>query len=651
MSLLIPMLNDPAPLLPLYQIGLLRQTGLLRRLARDRSGNTLAIVAAAIAPILAMAGGAIDMGRGYMAQSRLQGACDAGVLAARKVLAATPAGSGIPAAVSDAGNSFFNINFRTGSFSAQNRTFNMTLESDNAISGDATADVPATIMRVFGFQSLSVVAHCQARLNFSNSDIMMVLDTTGSMADTNPGDSKPKIDILRDTVQSFYNTMESTKAAGTRIRYGFVPYSTNVNVGGLLQSGWVVDNWAYQGRVVDDSGATTSNTYNTQYTAPTGSATAITPYSSPSCPASTVIWVETAHSVDPDGTEHGTEQGNGDDITCVASGAGVTVSGTSYSNYIYSYTRVITGTTTTHDYKWDYKPVTLDVSVLKGAANTDPLVGGSLTVPMNDFPNGSFPNFNANFRGCMEERDTYEITDYNNVDLNRAMDLDLDRVPTPGDPRTQWRPMLHEIAFDRGIFGDGSGNFSPAEITDANWYLNAGFAGYSACPAPAQKLQEMTSGQVTSYLGTLSPNGSTYHDIGMIWGARLLSSTGLFAADNADQAGKPTSRNLIFLTDGLTDTLDLSYGAYGIEPLDQRRWNPGSGLSLTQTVENRFKLACTEAQKRNIKIWVIGFGTALNPALTSCAGSGHSFQANNAAELSDIFTQIAGSLAGLRISK
>ena len=43
--------------------------GFFARLARDVAGNTLAIVAASIAPILAMVGGGIDMGRSYLAES------------------------------------------------------------------------------------------------------------------------------------------------------------------------------------------------------------------------------------------------------------------------------------------------------------------------------------------------------------------------------------------------------------------------------------------------------------------------------------------------------------------------------------------------------------------------------------------------------
>ena len=76
------------------------------------------------------------------------------------------------------------------------------------------------------------------------------------MRDTNSGDTKPKIDVLRDTVKAFYSQLEAAKTAGTRIRYGFVPYSVNVNVGFLLKSSWLADSWSYHGRVQKDTGMT-----------------------------------------------------------------------------------------------------------------------------------------------------------------------------------------------------------------------------------------------------------------------------------------------------------------------------------------------------------------------------------------------------------
>ena len=212
----------------------------IKSLLRDRAGNTLAMIAAALFPLLAMVGGGIDMGRSYLSQSRLQQACDSGVLAARKKLGSQIAASGaIPNDVAAVGNRFFNLNFRDGSYGTTGRSFAMTLEQDYAISGVADVTVPTTIMTLFGYSQMPIKVKCQARLNFSNTDVMFVLDTTGSMAETNPGDSEPKIDVMRRVVQGFYTQLENSKTSGTRIRYGFVPYSTNVNVGALLGSGSV----------------------------------------------------------------------------------------------------------------------------------------------------------------------------------------------------------------------------------------------------------------------------------------------------------------------------------------------------------------------------------------------------------------------------
>ncbi|HVR89633.1 MAG TPA: Tad domain-containing protein [Novosphingobium sp.] len=625
----------------------------LCRLLHDRAGNTLALVAAAILPILGMVGGGIDMGRSYLSQSRLQQACDSGVLAARKKLGSQIAATGeVPDDVAATGNKFFNLNFRDGSYGTESRDFEMTLENDYAISGVATVTVPTTIMKVFGFDEVPIQVECEARLNFSNTDVMMVLDTTGSMNQTNPGDSQPKIEVLRDVVKSFHAQLEGSKSAGTRIRYGFVPYSSNVNVGWLLKSGWMVDNWQYQGRKAVATGQVeTYDTYAETYQDVSGSYAPITSYQATSCPTSTARWRTLSRSRDQLGNETGTVKVTGIYYWCdFSDSAGVTVNGTRYNDYVYRYTKTKTGTAVRDVYKWRYKEYPYDVRFLKGASDDSPLIGGSLTVPMAGWPSPSPTPIQAWFRGCIEERSTYEIDDYGNVDLSKALDLDIDTVPTPGDPDTQWRPMLHEISYERSIDWNGWGSFTKSQVTTYDDYLNAQGAGLSACPAAAQKLQEMDGSEVADYVDSLYAAGSTYHDIGMIWGGRLLSPTGIFADENAD-VGKSTSRNLIFLTDGETAPYDLTYGTYGIEPLDQRRWTPSSGQSLTQVVEGRFTVACSEVKKRNITVWVISFGLELNPLLSDCAGPGHAFEARDAASLNDAFSKIAGSIGDLRVSK
>ena len=89
-----------------------RPTTFLGRLRTDVRGNTLMIVAFAMMPLIAMVGSGLDMARAYVARDRLQQACDAGSLAARRLLSGTTL---TPAVETEATN-YFNFNFPQASF-------------------------------------------------------------------------------------------------------------------------------------------------------------------------------------------------------------------------------------------------------------------------------------------------------------------------------------------------------------------------------------------------------------------------------------------------------------------------------------------------------------------------------------------------------
>ncbi|HMP55036.1 MAG TPA: pilus assembly protein TadG-related protein [Novosphingobium sp.] len=616
------------------------------RLRASREGNTLPLVAASVAPLLALVGGGIDMSRSYLAETRLQQACDAGVLAARKELGSQVVLDGeVPSSVSERGNRFFNANFRPGSYGTRNADFRMELEDDYQIAGRATVEVPTTIMGMFGYGAVPVEVSCKGKLSFSNTDIMMVLDVTGSMNETNPGDSETRIDTLKDVVRDFHTQLEGGKHEGSRIRYGFVPYSTNVNVGHLLRDEWVVSNWTYQSRELVGT-ALVSGTFTYQ--------TAGSPVSGlmdetlhNSYAATLISGVPTCTGTLPAGTLTTSSvliSTTSTPVTTPLAGTKtvqtyhITYNGISYRNVLSGSTcKVIKRTHTNWKLKvdqvteprlstmrqWDYRPISYNVA-----------------------------NWRTETAGCIEERDTYDINDYDRVDLRRAIDLDIDRVPDAGDPDTQWRPMYPERVFARTMQYNMTGGFSLGVSRTTAEYISPARMYTAACPPRAQKLQEMDSAQLESYLATLAAGGSTYHDIGMIWGGRLLSPTGIFAAENADvSASNATGRHLVFLTDGQTSALDISYSSYGMEPLDRRRWSPSSSLSLTDTVEARFAFACKEVKKRNITVWVIAFGTDLNPVMEECAGPGRSFQADDGDQLGQIFVKIANAISELRLTK
>ena len=667
---------------------------MLGRLLRDCAGNTLMFVAAALFPLLAMVGGAVDLGRGYLTESRLQQACDAGVLAARKRLGTTAVVDGrVPADVGEFGQRFFNINFRDGAYGSESRQFAMSLGEDYSVIGEASVVLPTTLMKVFNFLEIPINVECEAQLNFRNTDVMMVLDVTGSMGQTNPGDVDNRIGVLKSTVRSFHQQLDAAASAGTRIRYGFVPYSTNVNVLHLLKDGWVTPEWVYQSR---DSEMVTEPGTKTTETAPTpvsGSA-ASTPHSSydavyserlgwncPTKPADNYRQTETTTASrsepalgPPAGVrtyETVQRTRTGDGFAVAAAGTTCNVTHTAYSDYVDQFERV-TEPADVLKSKWRYGPYIYDAS-----------------------------DFRAQSNGCIEERETYVIDDYDNVDLTRALDLDIDLIPgtnsayrdrglleayklgtpIPGSDEdededgnkgkgggsdkekkekkpkkfkydvSQWRPMFPDYLYLRQLRYDNSGAFNTASVVTDDLYVSPVISRTAACPPPARTLAPMTGAELDDYLATLHPGGNTYHDIGMIWGGRLISPSGLFATENRDVGGSPTSRNLIFLTDGETAPLDISYSSYGVEPLDQRRWKPGSRLTLPQTIEARFRFACMEVRKRNVTVWVVGFGTELTDVMKQCAGQGHYFEAADATELNAAFAKIAKDMSELRIQR
>src|SRR3954468_7258510 len=160
------------------------QRGFLTRLRSNESGNTLAIMAAALIPMIGMVGSAVDISRAYLVKTRLQQACDAGVLAARRAMTGMSIASDTNAQTQ--ATNFFNINLKNGAYGA---TVTSITVSDvtvsgaptGAVHGVASADVPTTLMKIFGKPKLTMDVTCEAQMQVANNDVMFVLDTTGSM--------------------------------------------------------------------------------------------------------------------------------------------------------------------------------------------------------------------------------------------------------------------------------------------------------------------------------------------------------------------------------------------------------------------------------------------------------------------------------------
>jgi Flp pilus assembly protein TadG len=659
--------------------------GFLRSLARDDGGNVLMLTAASVVVFLAMGGGALDASRMYLAKNRLQQACDAGVLAYRRSMK----GANYNNDTYNTAKAYFNANYTPGKFGTENPIFPVpSVDSNVVVHGAASVIVPMTLMSMFGFSNVNLQTKCDAQLQLPNTDVMFVLDTTGSMTDINPGDTEAKISVLRKAVKSFYDTLEMAKVAGTQVRYGFVPYSNTVNVGLLLRREWLADFATYQSRKFDRQDVTAGTKVADEITTKdTGwqpdTSTKTTSRGDPEncvAPASTVKTTPTKSDPwDPsDKAQPRTQKSyrtiSGDQYSASIDSSGVcNITKTSYPST--DQTREVTidknpkagqnNADTKRTYWW-YLPVRYDVSGIKGGSSGWITSGGKARFPVND-PSSTdsskpqdyeFP-WNAT-TACIEERKTLRPGE-----AGTAWDMDIDKVPDPSDEETQWKPYIPAVVFARSVTSYGTNptgwNMAYPINKEGNYQrLSSQTSLYNACPSAARKLQTaeagLTSGTLDKYLAGLVTKGWTYHDVGFLWGLRLISKEGLFASENKSAPnGSSIGRNIIFMTDGDTDTHYPAYDAYGLSALDRRRTSLSKlpeDSDQNQIVEDRLLKYCSIAkEQKGITVWVIAFGTTLTPLLSDCATPGRAFQADNATQLNATFAEIAAKIAQLRITK
>lgn len=256
--------------------------GVMSRLVGNEEGNIIALFAASIIPVIGLVGGGVDMSRIYLTHTRLQGACDAGALIGRKMMGVGTWDANDGAA-GDKALAMFDSNFVSGAYGSQSLQRSYT-ESGGNVVGTASAVVPMALMQVLGQEAKVVSVRCQSELRVPNTDVMFVLDTTGSMGDPASGSTESKISGLRKAVKCFYEALakknisdispadcgetsdpSTTNTGAVQLRFGFVPYAINVNVGRLLPHAYLADQWTYQSReATNTTGSTNTPSYGTE---------------------------------------------------------------------------------------------------------------------------------------------------------------------------------------------------------------------------------------------------------------------------------------------------------------------------------------------------------------------------------------------------
>lgn len=190
---------------------------------------SIAVYMAIMLPVLiASIGLSIDLAQAYLVRERLSRAVDAAALA---VAGSTFSGTAAEqeAALQERVDDFMAANYPAEKIGA-------VIDVDVVVNGDdisvsASADYQTFFMAALGYNVLGVDARATVRKQVKGVEAVLVLDNTGSMSYTPPGETIENIEALQNAASLFVTTMFDKAQDPDDVRIGLVPYANSVRIG------------------------------------------------------------------------------------------------------------------------------------------------------------------------------------------------------------------------------------------------------------------------------------------------------------------------------------------------------------------------------------------------------------------------------------
>lgn len=197
--------------------------------SRSEYGGIAIISAFAALPLILATTIAIEYSRVTYVETRLKFATDAAAIAAARY--------DLPSAQTNATN-FFNANFPDGFMGVHATPTVSILNNNSTIHVEVKTTVPAIMGLIFGKNSYDISTVTEVLRQITRLEVALVLDNTGSMANSG------KIQSLRTAASNFIDVLSgvatNSQQAGSEIYISLVPYVASVNIGSS-RTGWLSD--------------------------------------------------------------------------------------------------------------------------------------------------------------------------------------------------------------------------------------------------------------------------------------------------------------------------------------------------------------------------------------------------------------------------
>ncbi|HKP23225.1 MAG TPA: TadE/TadG family type IV pilus assembly protein [Dongiaceae bacterium] len=209
-----------------------------KRLFASEDGAVAPLVGVCIIMLIGAVGVAVDIGRGQVAQSKLQASLDSAGLAAGSMV-----GQNLDEdLLKPEAQKYLDANFHGSTIDASITDFDLDLSDDESVvTLSAEATLPTTFMRIFGKNQMQVSARSEITREMTGLEVALVVDVTGSMDDPVSGtDSTKKIAALRAAGADLVNILFGSHDEVDDLWVGVVPFSQSVNIG-TDHANWMSD--------------------------------------------------------------------------------------------------------------------------------------------------------------------------------------------------------------------------------------------------------------------------------------------------------------------------------------------------------------------------------------------------------------------------
>jgi Flp pilus assembly protein TadG len=221
------------------------------RFFRDCRGGVAPMLALGIVPLVAGVGAAVDYSRANSVRSAMQNAADATALMLAKNASSWSAGQ-----LQTNATSFFAANFNRPE--AQNAQVTATYSQGQtgfSVTVNGTAKVATTFMSMVGISQIPLTTTTSVNWNNSKLRVALVLDNTGSMADSG------KITALKTASHNLLTQLQNAAQNNGDVYVSIVPFSKDVNAGASnYNQSWI--DWSDWDQANGTCSSSSYTTYN-----------------------------------------------------------------------------------------------------------------------------------------------------------------------------------------------------------------------------------------------------------------------------------------------------------------------------------------------------------------------------------------------------